>query len=751
MRWKRLWVASVATTALSGCGPAQIPAPSTWVARASELAASGDTAAALAVLDSAVRREPRNASAWHRLGVLSWAKVRPYRRLAGPMRADHIDLLRRADSSLRIAERLAPDSGRFALELGRFFLYTDLSTLRVQAPAKFDKALVAARAAGDSGLAAEVLDELGMVLWRRYEAVANRWQLRSGLQAVDADALLGSPNGAKNFFENFALRPQEPPGVADYLMATDRFAAALRADPHNAAAIRHTFMALAEQERWEELLAAADVRLRAEPRDASAWLAKALAAQRSGDPRTAAAAFDSALARSTPQDRARYTSLSRVLRASDTAAYQSLSAADRDEYERVYWTVSDPLTLTGANEHRLEFLARVAFAELRWTSDDLDLRGADTDRGQIYVRYGPPGILAAFAPRAERAHSCVVDAGSEGYRCGGAQPVGMGTIVWYYPATNLHFVFTAAPTYGTARFAFEGNYAAVAEEARRSTPVAWTNVRLSALMDTVLVQVARFRATSDSVDVAVFADVPIRRMVRGIDLASGPVDLAFTAFDARARPVVRDSSRQIVTFARPDAAERRSWRRRLAAGELAYRVEALQPDAERGARALGVVRLTPTTGFDLSDLVIADRIAEVAAQTTRWSDLLISPSAGVLRRGQEFGVLWETYDLQHRDGVSRYKVELALTVLHVSRPAHLLARVVGGIADVVGLSAKGDDRVSLSYTRERPASATALDHLTLELGDAPPGRYRLSVRLTDLVSGRSVTRQRDLTLVEQAW
>ena len=70
------------------------------------------------------------------------------------------------------------------------------------------------------------------------------------------------------------------------------------------------------------------------------------------------------------------------------------------------------------------------------------------------------------------------------------------------------------------------------------------------------------------------------------------------------------------------------------------------------------------------------------------------------------------------------------------------------MADAIGVSGVGRDRVSLSFTRERPASPTALDYVTMELGEAAGGRYRLTVQITDLAANRPVSSERELRVVE---
>ncbi|MDQ6886491.1 MAG: GWxTD domain-containing protein [Gemmatimonadota bacterium] len=726
----------LAATAFARAASAQGSA-APLVALSEAAVARGDSAAALSLLDSAVRIDRSNAGAWHRRGVIALAKARPGGR-AKLMPPDEISLLRMADSSLRLAARLAPDSGRFALDLGRYFLFADFITLRAQAPGRFAHALEMATRANDRPLEAEAADELGMVAWRRYEAVANRRQLQS-TSMVMFDALLSERHGAKNFLENFTREPAEKPGQLDYLRASELFARAAGADANYERAIRHGFMALAEQGRWEEMRRTAERRSEAAPHDASAWLARGLASHELNDDRNAAPAFDSALALLPAGERSRYTNLSRILRAEDSSAFMALPPSQRDEAARVYWTVSDPLTLTPENEHRLEFLARVAYAELRWTSDDFDLHGADTDRGQIWVRYGPPPIIASFGPDVEQVTSLLSGETSE---------IGVGSILWYYPVGNFHFLFRAPPSYGVATFLRD--YRQIAREIRARAPVGWSNLRIDREMDSIDVQLARFRGGVDSVDLAVYADVPIARMVHGVDIARGAVDLAFTAFDSRARPLARDSTRQTVSFVHPESASRRSWRRRFGPGSIFYRVEARQPDAERAARATGALELGAARGFGISDVVMAERVSPKNDAPRRWSDFLITPSATTLRRGQSLALLWESYELEPKPGggSNSYKIEIVLTVVAVSRPSSFVARIIGGAADAIGTSAKGDQQVALSYTTQKPARAVQVDHLTLELGDAPAGEYRLTLRITDLVTGRTGTTIRRLSVAE---
>jgi GWxTD domain-containing protein len=715
----------MAIGALAGLACAKhLEAPRGWRPVVDELVAAGDTMAAIAVLDSVVARHPREAPAWNRLGQLAFALVRPHwhGRVAHPM--PHIRLMARADSALRLAHAYAPDSGRYALDLGRYFLFGDLITLRMQAAGTFEHAAEAARRANDSTLLSEAADELGMVFWRRYEAVAHRRNITTGIHTFPVFAL-SERQAVKNWIENATSRYPEPSGQLDYLKSTDWFSVSRTADPRADRPARHEFMALAEQERWEELTSASRARIAAVPDDAHAWMALGLAAHRLGEYPAATDAFEHALGMLDPVERARYTNLSRILGPKDSVEYARFTAEQRAEFDRVYWTAADPMSLTPDNEHRLEFLARVAYADLRWTSDDFGYRGADSDRGEIHIRYGPPPEIIALAPAAQ------------------GTAAGVSLVMWYYPNGNLHFVFRQPPSYGTATFDFQ--YHAVAADARYVAPVRWTNVPATLQMDSVPVQVVRFRGPGDSTDVALFAHVPVRRLVEDLDLTTGTIDVGLTLYRGAMRVVERDSGRQTVSVRTPDAVERRSWRRRFAPGELGYRVEALQAEGGRAARGLGLVNLTNDRGFGMSDVLVADRVTPKADTAMRWSDLLIEPNAGVLRPRQEIGVAWETYGLTERRGQARYRVEIGLTALEVRRTS-LRARIKGGIADLIGLSAIGTDHVSLSFERVRDATPVALDYLMLDLADAPAGRYRLTVQVTDLNTGQQALSNRGLVV-----
>jgi GWxTD domain-containing protein len=727
-------LALAATLGAQPSASAVASTPSARVLRAADsLVVEGDSAAALALLKAQLERDPRDAGAWYRQGMILWEQARAHRRPGFIRDQEQIRRLRLADSSLLVAAGLAPDSARFGVGLGRFYLNSNFGMTRFAAQTYLNRALEAARRVADPRALADAADEVGMVHWRRYETYAMRRNMGIGMTAGNMSQYANrDPRDLEQLVEQHTIPLRPPPGELDYRLATDLFGEALAADPNHRAAQRHRFMALADKGLWSELRAAADHRLRQAPWDAQAWLARGLAANRLNDPRAATASFDSALVFLSPEDVDRYTRLSRILRAkpidkkstviSDSAKYLALGEKQRGAVDKLYWMLTDPLTLTPENEHRLEFLSRVAFAELRWTSEDFSMPGADTDRGDIHVRYGPPPVQLALP--------------------GGDD--GPNRELWLY-GNGLQFVFDAPATWGTARFS--GDYFEVAKRARDREPVRWANVPVNRTMDSIPVLAARFRA-GDSTDVFLAADVPLTRLARGLDISRVNVDVDLKIFDAAADLTRHDSTRVAVNAESPPV-QLRAWRNRVGGGTNVYRVEALQPDALNAARAMGTVVTRAASGFGVSDVLLAERVAPRGdAAPARWSDFVIQPSAGRFRRRQTIDLLWETYDLAAADGGSRYRVAITLDKVERRGASQLAARVVGGVAEVLGRSAVGNrGAVTLRYDRATPARPAVVDYVTLDLTTAAPGQYRLAVEVTDLIANRTTTQRTVLTVL----
>lgn len=697
-------------------------------AQAASLGSRSDSLRELRSLDAVIRRADAGADAWHYRGMLAWGLSDAERRTGFMERAANDSLLGVAEESLKEAVR--QDKADYLVDLGRFYLTSNSAKVRSRAKGLFEKALDAARKRGDSAAVARAQDELGMTWWRHYVDRADRHIYSYVMDNVKDRTFVKDPRSIAYFIDNQTIRAaaQDWSGQREYLRAWDHFSEALSADPSNRGALRHTYMALADRQRWVELEHVARMRLDADSDDAWAWLASGLAEHRLGNDLAADTAFHRGLAALPSAERARYDRLARIFTPRDSAGAARLPDSERENLRRMYWLMADPLWSTADNEHRLEFLSRVVYAELRFSVEEFGIHGADTDRGEVYVRYGPPPAVISFPADPSRHEESRIQ------------------VLWWY-STDESFLFRALPTYGVATLAPPDM-----RELRRlrdTVPVVWRNAGQDDNVDSIPVQLVRFRASADSGDVFVAARIPVDRLVNGIDLARGALDLDFSAYTWRAEPIFHDSTRQVLDFRKSASGELRSWNTRVPAGTFLYRVEALQPDAMRGARGASRIEVSPYRGFGLSDLLVAATITQRSGSTSgRWYDYDIDPNLGVVKSGQPFSLLWETYGLTPRGGNDEYDVHIKLSREKRGGIGALAAKIVGGVAGLVGISHGGSDQVTLSFPRRIPATRVALDRVTLDLGDASPGRYDLEVSVTDRATGKNMVERTSIAVVE---
>lgn len=102
--------------------------------------------------------------------------------------------------------------------------------------------------------------------------------------------------------------------------------------------------------------------------------------------------------------------------------FQRLIAAPAEQRSaRVenFWQERDPTVGTTANELREEFYRRVAFAQTRFALHGIDKAGWETDRGRIYIIYGPP----------QEVHQQMGELEPTPYE------------IWFYPTQEKRFVF----------------------------------------------------------------------------------------------------------------------------------------------------------------------------------------------------------------------------------------------------------------------------------------------------------------------
>jgi len=140
--------------------------------------------------------------------------------------------------------------------------------------------------------------------------------------------------------------------------------------------------------------AAAGRALETAPANPDAQLAAASCAWRTGDVERADSLFGRAVPALARNVRSRFEDISPLATERDTMLMHRLPLLMQYDFVRRFWKDHDPDPTTGANEAQLEYWARCAQAYFLYY--DAHRREWD-ERGEVYVRYGPPDS-AAYNP-----------------------------------------------------------------------------------------------------------------------------------------------------------------------------------------------------------------------------------------------------------------------------------------------------------------------------------------------------------------
>lgn len=712
--------------------------PPEYAAALAKLAA-GDTLGALTDLRSAVKARPDYGPAHLRLGAL--LSVR-----AGEAEANFVERME-AEKALARATQLMPDDPEALLEYG---LLLKRRQMKTDAKRVLDRAWAAAERKG-AGLSPKDRARLQFELGKVYEAWWEDWQnlvlippAAQGTMHCPELELESGPDG-----QPAAVPPHHIVAVAcprqwaeqaehvvpiEDLKSEERermighFRLALEADPQHVEAAVHLLGHLADAAEWEEYDRVARRLLEAAPDDARSHLFVGLGLHETGRDAAADSAFSRALALLPPDDRRVFQNIAALLPRRLQERYAALDSAGREQTARIFFASTDPLYLTEAEERRLEHYARLAWAELKFGEPGQQLRGWDTERGEIWVRYGRPW----------KWYQC----------CYGQTVTGPDGLTqsnyrysyWSYGLDGPVFVFQRQLTYRRARLVEAAR--ALADDLAASSPELY-RPRTVTTVHEIPHQVARFRGSSpDQTLVEVHAQPPLD----SLGAAPGSqVDAGVFLFGPDYEPLW--SRRHTVDVGtRPVVL---TYRVEVKPGRYRYGIEARAAGSDSvarpAARSRAVIEATGYgEGLAISDLLLADALVPVVEVPTSRSELRIVPSRGLTyEQGAPVHLYFEVYGLRPDDeGYGRYRAELAV---EDSTRRNLVQRLARGAQE---LFRGGGRETRVNWERVTPVrDGVAMDFLTVELPALEPGEYVLRVQVREPETGEEAVAVRRFRVV----
>lgn len=509
-------------------------------------------------------------------------------------------------------------------------------------------------------------------------------------------------------------RPRERLGRAARLI---RHAARLA--PADAGIIRELAVIELLRERWTDARRASGRLSRLSPEDPTGHLVAAAAFLAYGRFADAEEAFGRAFPLMPPERRAAYEDISSLLEPADRERYLALPDEAKIQRNERHWIMTDPTPSTPLNERRLEHYRRVFLAGALFGG--FGKHGADTHRGRSFVRFGPPDGTGTD-----------LGAGLEG-----------PWLVWWYdhPDGAFRLFFQDEFLGGNYHFPIsrgrEGRHSALLLE--KTSPL----YRVPGLGDPFhLLWTAAQRRGEDETTLVEFA------VSFADSLARDPWErweLRVTIFDP--------SWKRIAIVSRPFAPDTLP----AAGGRLICPVRFRV--APRALECTCALELENRIAGKLAVASIPLRLRDMHGDRLRMSDLrLLSPISGprdvdVLdpdpryRDGDSLLVSYEIYGLRRdEEGHCRRRTRYEIVRETPERRSGL-----GGLIDAVKRGAgrmKPAGPAIVGFFDQTGSGRDVDDRLRIAVAGLEPGRYRLRVTATDLVSGSEAVAERGFLVTE---
>lgn len=586
---------------------------------------------------------------------------------------------------------------------------------------------------------------------------------------VDALERLGVP------VQDLARRAQHA-----YDRAIGHLHASLNTDPRRRSVYDHLMEIYALKGEYDEALRMLEEMYTFYAEDPQTWLYLGLTHYRTGNMDAAAKSFETALRFLEPENRDALESLDYLLSSSEQREYEN----DPIAYASRFWTSKDPRYLTPYNERKLEHYSRLVYADLLYGSDELGLRGWDTQRGRILVRYGPPDRDVVIIPQSTSQVNVGGDVRADeqipspSLRASNAEEEQLRRRVLQGSSFNM---LDEANTfniwdYGDFRFVFEdpfrngeyrlyspsasdisaGNspwlndYELLARETFEREPERYEYAAPGRQIELPYL-VSAFKGADQNADLYVNYGIPISS--EGLDKETIEITANIGAFlisdgrdllVERRRTIYGLRSAHVRTFEEANIwVDTQPMQAPPGAHQVSIEFETASRNTVAVQRRNVDVPDFSSTSLTLSDIMLAYGVEEGTgdnegpSRTIERNNLSISPAPwSVFSSTQPIYLYFEIYNLEtSADGRTDYEMEAVLSEKDQARGIRKLVRSVFG----------GTDGVSVSL----PGSGTDRDeahYLILDASNQDTGLYTLTLRVRDRTSGRSVERQQDLFL-----
>jgi GWxTD domain-containing protein len=495
------------------------------------------------------------------------------------------------------------------------------------------------------------------------------------------------------------------------------------------------------------------------PKDKDAYLFLGLCHHKMGFYDMAFQAYEQAKSLMPPDELLFFNSIEPLTNPQISEEVLALSDEQKNPYQENFWKSRDPYYLTEYNERLLEHYGRVAYANLRFSLPEHGVEGWKSDRGRVYIRFGPTLNRIFTGPNID------LKTDEEGLQYFGLNemPINRSTVldnfkaakeIWVY--NNFSFIFEDRFLSGDFKFNWPdialGNFVRddldVFNRMIKESPESYEH-DYGGKKFNLPYYLADFRGESGQTKVATCCAFQVK-------------DIDFLQFE---RHFEANLNRGIFFFT-PE------WDEQLAIRDtITFTIEELDSSSlSKNYYILTWLTVPPGDyhyGLELRDLKSQNvgvehadiQIEKYGYENLQMSDVLVGwgtndPGKGkwmtpnsskIFLSGKSFTIYYEIYNLKiDETGNTRFQIDETFERSEIKTKG--VFKLLNGLGELIGISQKGESvSTSYIYLSDQPAEKISK---SLQLNTDVTGDFHLQIKITDLIAQQKANKLIELKIVK---
>jgi GWxTD domain-containing protein len=450
----------------------------------------------------------------------------------------------------------------------------------------------------------------------------------------------------------------------------------------------------------------------------------------------ASADFDSAMAFMNQNALTDFEDIRFVVSPAEYNRLRSLSSYRRKAKIARLWGELDPDPTTSVNERKLEHYARQVYADLTFSIPEKQVRGKNTKRGEMVIRYGIPDEKRYFI------NDNLILTWEWDYIINGA------IFTLHFEDTfhngNFDFPYTSTVVEGGDSLV---NMALVADQLARAVAQKYDFEKDMPVLNFAYM-VKQFKGNHGKTEMEIFYNVPYNEITfrKEGDIAIGDFDVRAAIHDGTWSLLDSISFSRVVKVAAGQTsnvklAVSHNFTLNAYPDSIYLSMAVVNPHNNHTGRSKTIVGLRSfyVDKVTMSELVLG-RMAILPVDEMRISRKNIQFFTNLDNRyfvAEPVVVYFEFYNLTKSDD-NRTHYQIKQVIANLKKPK-LIGRLIGGYKVAEEVVTVYDGSGMTTYENRL---------LTLDLSNFKKGRYRITIEIQDLVSGETASASEDIILYE---